>query len=73
MVWPFEDNVFIAQGGVGSFYCINPDDASVLWYAPGYSSSPPLYSQGQVILWNEGATSQGQTVVSVNASTGSIL
>jgi outer membrane protein assembly factor BamB len=73
MVWPFEDNVFVAQGGVGSFYRINPENASVLWYAPGYSSSPPLYSQGQVILWNEGATSQGQTVVSVNASTGSIL
>ena len=56
-----------------SFYRINPEDASALWYAPGYSSSPPLYSQGQVIFWNEGTTAQGQNIVSVNASTGNIL
>ena len=79
-VWPLEDKVFLAAGesylgySVDNFYRINPENGSALWYAPGYSSSPALYYQGQVILWNDGSTSQGgQTVVSVDASSGSTL
>jgi outer membrane protein assembly factor BamB len=79
-VWPLGDNIFLAAENnfnnyaVSNFYRINPENGSVLWYAPGYSSSAPLYSQGQVILWNDGSSSQGgQDVVSLDASSGATL
>jgi outer membrane protein assembly factor BamB len=76
-IWPYENNVFLGegvQGGPASFYRVNPENGSALWYAPGVSSSPPLYYNGQIILWNEGSTYPGgQNVISVNASSGTVL
>jgi hypothetical protein len=57
---------------------INPNNGSVLWQVPGYSSEPALVSQGQVIFWNyvlnrTHTYDVGHTVLCVSASSGESL
>jgi outer membrane protein assembly factor BamB len=81
-VWAFENNLVIAYGIYPSgsvfhrgVYRINPDTGTLMWSISGFTDNNPLLYNDRVIFWNYNKTDTdtGQTVISVDASTGDIL
>jgi outer membrane protein assembly factor BamB len=81
-VWAFDNNLVLATGGYRSgntfyngVYRINPDTGTILWSISGFSNNQPLVYNDRIIFWNcnETGIDTGQTVISVDASTGDIL
>lgn len=51
---------------------INPNNGSLLWSIQGWTSTPPIFSHGEVILWNYDTIRQDVegTILSVDSSSG---
>jgi len=81
-VWAFDDNLVLAAGIYPSgnnfyngVYRINSDTGTILWSIPWFSNNQPLVYNGSIIFWNCNETNSdtGQTVLSVDATTGNIF